>query len=77
MYFLLKKHTQTHKHTYKQKEKETKAEKRISVENLTGYDDIVCEFVLYTFNLAMESWISPGCSYEINVVYVQRVKSHY
>ena len=55
MYFLLKKHTQTHKHTYKQKEKETKEEKRISVENLTGYDDIVCEFVLYTFNLAMES----------------------
>ena len=31
--------------------KETKQEKRISKENLTGYDDIVCEFALSTFNL--------------------------
>ena len=35
----------------KKKAKETKEEKIISVENLTGYDDIVCEFVLGTFNL--------------------------
>ena len=34
-----------------QKAKETKEEKRISVENLTGYDDIVREFALCTFNL--------------------------
>ena len=37
--------------TRRQKPKETKKGKRISVENLTGYDDIVCEFVLCTFNL--------------------------
>ena len=35
----------------KQKAKETKEEKRISVENLTGFDDIVWEFALCTFNL--------------------------
>ena len=29
----------------------TKEEKRITVENLTGYDDIVCKFALCTFNL--------------------------
>ena len=34
-----------------QKVKETKVEKKISVENLTEYEDIVCEFVLCTFNL--------------------------
>ena len=33
------------------KANETKEEKRISVENLTGYVDIVCEFALRTFNL--------------------------
>ena len=35
----------------KKKKKKTKEEKRISVKNLTGYDDIVCEFALRTFNL--------------------------
>ena len=30
------------------KAKETKEEKRISVENLTGYDDIDCKFALGT-----------------------------
>ena len=34
--------------TRRQKAKETKKEKRISVENLTGYDHIVCEFALCT-----------------------------
>ena len=34
--------------TRKQKAKETKEEKITSVENLTGYDDIVCKFI---FNL--------------------------
>ena len=33
----------------RQKVKETKEEKRISVEKLTGDDDIVCEFALCTF----------------------------
>ena len=35
----------------RQKAKETKEEHRISVENLTGCDDIVCEFALCTLNL--------------------------
>ena len=34
----------------------------MSVENLTGYDDIVCKFALCTFNLLDR--VSPGCSYE-------------
>ena len=38
------------------------------MENLTGYDDVVFEFALCTFNLLMESGISPGCLYELNVV---------
>ena len=29
------------------KGKESKEEKKISVENLTGYDDIVCEYAAY------------------------------
>ena len=35
----------------RQKAKETKEEKRIFVEKLTGYYDIVCEFSLCTFNV--------------------------
>ena len=31
--------------------KQTKEEKRISVENLTRYNDITCEFTPCTFNL--------------------------
>ena len=42
-----KKKQQTHKKT--KKAQETKEEKRISLENLTGYDDIVCELALCTF----------------------------
>ena len=60
----------------KEKEKESKEEKRISVENLMGYNDIVCKLVLWTFYL-IESWISPGCLYEFNVVYVQQQKSQF
>ena len=40
-----------HKKIRGQKSKETKEEKIISVENLTGYGDIVCEFALCTFKL--------------------------
>ena len=43
----------------RQKGKETKEEKTISVENLTEYDDTVCKFALCTFNL-LDSRISPG-----------------
>ena len=44
--------TKTKKENKKTKKaKETKKEKRISDENLTGYDDVVCEFALCTFNL--------------------------
>ena len=39
------------KKTRRQKAKETKEEKRICLENLTGYDDIVCEVALCIFNL--------------------------
>ena len=45
---------------------------RISVEKITVYNDIVCEFPLCTFNLLDQVVISPGCSYEFKVVYVQR-----
>ena len=34
------------KRTRGQEAKETKEEKKISVENLRGFDDIVCEFSL-------------------------------
>ena len=39
------------KKSRRQKAEETKEEKRISVVNLTGYDDIVCKFSLCTFDL--------------------------
>ena len=39
------------KYIRKKKANKTKEEKRISVENLMGYDDIICEFALCTFNL--------------------------
>ena len=45
------------------------------MENLQGYN-LVCEFALCTFNL-IESWVSPGCSYEFDAAYVQQEKSHY
>ena len=38
--------------TRRQKAKETKDEKRMSVENLTGYDDVVCKFALCTLFVA-------------------------
>ena len=64
----------TKKQDYK-KQKETKEEKRISVENLTGYDDIVWEFALCTFHLLDRvvnfSWLFIW----FNVVYVQWEKS--
>ena len=50
--FNLKK--QKNKQTKKQedkKQKKVKKKKRISVEKLRGYDDIACEFTLFTFNL--------------------------
>ena len=45
--FNLKTKKTTTKITRRQKAKETKKEKRTSVENLTGYDDIIYEFALY------------------------------
>ena len=51
--------------------KETKEEKRISVENLTGYDDIVCEFALCTFNIR-DRVVNFSWLFKFNVVYVQR-----
>ena len=39
------------KKTTRQKAKDTKEEKRVSVKNLTGYDYMVCEFAQCIFNL--------------------------
>ena len=41
--------------THKQKAKETKEENTTSVKNITGYDDIVCEFAVRIFNSCVES----------------------
>ena len=51
MFLISKIQKQTNKQKRMQKAKETTEEKRFSVENLTGYDDIVCEFILCNFNL--------------------------
>ena len=48
IYFQFKKQN---KKTRRQKAKGTKEAKIISVENLTGYNDIVCEFAPCAFNL--------------------------
>ena len=54
----------------RQKKETTKEEKRISMENRTGYDDIIWGFTLSTFNLTDLTFnlISPGYSYEFNLV---------
>ena len=49
--FLIKKTTKNPHKTRIQNAKETKEEKRLCVENLTEYDDIVCGFTLSTCNL--------------------------
>ena len=41
------------------------------------YDNTVCEFALCTSAYLIESLISPGCSYELNVVYLKREKLQY
>ena len=46
---------------------ETKEERRISVENQTWFNDIVCEFALCAFNF-IQPWISSGCSCELNEI---------
>ena len=46
-----KKKRQRQRQRQRQKVHETKKVKGISEENLTGFDDIMCEFVLCTFNL--------------------------
>ena len=67
-----KKQQQQQKKEHKKQMKLKK--KRISVENLMGDDDIVCEFTLCILTSLIVSLISPGCSYEFNVVYVQQKK---
>ena len=42
-----------------------------------GYDDFICEFFFVLLTYLIESSISPGCSYDFNVVYVQQKKSQY
>ena len=84
--FLLKTHTHTHtnkkqkklkKKREQQKKPKTKMRRKmllwtVSVENVMGYNDIVCKFPLCTFNLVIELGISPGCSYELTIVYCNR-----
>ena len=41
----------TKKKWKRKNQKKAKKEKRVYMENLTEYDDIVCELALYTFNL--------------------------
>ena len=57
----------------KPKVKETKEEKRIIVENLTGYC-IFCKSALCTFNLSNQVVNFSWLLYEFNVVYVQQEK---
>ena len=62
LFFFKEKHDKKTK-----KAKETKEEKVISVENLTGYDEIFCEFALCTLTRVVHfSWLFL----EFNVVYV-------
>ena len=52
--FKTKQKNNSNHNNYKTKSKETEEEKIMSMENvtdLTGYDDIVCEYALCTFNL--------------------------
>ena len=55
IYFVIKKttkkKTKQNKTRRQKKAKGTKKEKRVFVENLTGYNDIVCEFSLCNFTL--------------------------
>ena len=60
--------------TIRQKAKETKGEKRISVENLTVYYDIVWGFAHCTLNLLDRVVKFSWLFYKFNVVYVQRDK---
>ena len=63
----------------KRKTKETKEGKEllllwtVSEESLILIANLLCVLLTYV----IESWISPGCSYEFNEVYVQQEKSQY
>ena len=70
----------------KEREKQKKPKKKrrnqmlllwkVSVENLTcaiSITNLLCVFLTYV----IEPWISPGCSYEFHVIYMQREKSQY
>ena len=74
--FCFKKHTNKKQKKLKiQKQPKKKKRKKVlllstaSVENLMGQDYIVCEFALCIFVIKL--WISPGCSYEFNIVFVR------
>ena len=69
--FSLKKKNKTRRQN---KTKQTKEGKRISVENLTGYNDTICEFAVVLLTDLIESRISLGCSNKFNAVYVEREK---
>ena len=50
------------KHKKRQKAEKNKEEMRISVVNLTGYDDIVCNFLCVPLTYMIDASISPGFS---------------
>ena len=54
IFLILKKNNKKQKARRHKKAKE-KEEQRITVENLTGYDDIVCEFALRIFTYLIKS----------------------
>ena len=43
------------------------------LDTMISFANLLCILLTYL----IESWISPGCSYEFSVVYVQREKSQY
>ena len=62
--FLIKEKKTTRRRKAKKKKKKKKEKKRISFENLTGYDNIVCANLLCLLFYLIESWIFHGCSYD-------------
>ena len=73
--YIFKKNKKQKRKKKTKKANNTEEEKRIYVEYITRYDDILREFSLCIFNLLDRVIISSGCSYECNVACVQREKS--
>ena len=77
IYFLFKKHTHANKKQQKpkkkQKQKETEEKKKenfVIVNSICGKSNMI-QYRLRIHCVLLTFWISPGCSYEFNIVYVQ------